>query len=101
VAIIRAGELMALQTVEELLARRKRRVALRWRGTAPDLSILPGLADVEVRGDRATATLVGEVGPFVRAVASPSLEDLTIEPASLEEAFLEFYADGDGRIAAR
>ena len=44
----------------------------------------------------ATATLAGEVGPFVRAVASPALEDLTIEPASLEEAFLEFYADGEG-----
>ena len=96
VAIIRAGELMALQTVDELLARRKRRITIRWRGAIPDLSVLPGLADVEVRGDRATATLVGEVGPFVRAVASPSLEDLTIEPASLEEAFLEFYADGEG-----
>jgi len=93
VAIIRAGQLMALQTVDELLARRKRRITIRWRGAIPDLSFLPGLADVEVRGDRATATLVGEVGPFVRAVASPSLEDLTIEPASLEEAFLEFYAD--------
>jgi len=96
VAIIRSGELMALQTVDELLARRKRRITIRWRGAMPDLSFLPGLADVETRGDRATATLVGEVGPFVRAVASPSLEDLTIEPASLEEAFLEFYADGDG-----
>ena len=51
-----------------------------------------------IRGDRATATLLGEVGPFVRAVASPSLEDLTIEPASLEEAFLEYYADGDGTV---
>jgi beta-exotoxin I transport system ATP-binding protein len=97
VAIIRAGRLMALQTMEELLARRKRRVTLRWRGAAPDLSFLPGIEDLEVRGDRASGTLLGEVGPFVRAVASPSLEDLTIEPASLEEAFLEFYADGDGR----
>jgi ABC-2 type transport system ATP-binding protein len=96
VAIIRAGELMALQTVDELLARRKRRITIRWRGAAPDLSFVPGLADLQVRGDRATATLAGEVGPFVRAVASPALEDLTIEPASLEEAFLEFYADGDG-----
>jgi len=97
VAIIRAGELMTLQTVDELLARRRRRITLRWRGHAPDLSFIPGLADLQIRGDRATATLKGEVGPFVRAVASPSLEDLTIEPASLEEAFLEFYADGDGR----
>ena len=35
VAIIRAGRLMALQTVDELLARRKRRITLRWRGVAP------------------------------------------------------------------
>jgi ABC-2 type transport system ATP-binding protein len=96
VAIIRAGELMALQTVDDLLARRKRKITLRWRGAAPDLSFIPGLADLQVRGDRATATLAGEVGPFVRAIASPALEDLTIEPASLEEAFLEFYADGEG-----
>ncbi len=99
VAIIRAGRLMALQTVDELLARRKRRITLRWRGSAPDLSFIPGLEELEIRGDRASATLLGEVGPFVRAIASPSLEDLTIEPASLEEAFLEFYADGDGMAA--
>jgi hypothetical protein len=37
--------------------------------------------------------LHGDVAEFVRAIASPSLEDLTIEPASLEEAFLEYYAE--------
>ena len=36
VAIIRAGHLMAVHDVTELLARRKRRVMLRWRGAAPD-----------------------------------------------------------------
>jgi len=92
VAIIRAGHLMALQHVDDLLARRKRKVSLRWRGSAPDLSELPGLADVLVKGDRIEATLLGEVAGFVRAIASPNLEDLTIEPARLEEAFLEFYA---------
>jgi ABC-2 type transport system ATP-binding protein len=92
VAIIRAGHLMALQHVDELLARRKRKVSLRWRGSAPDLSELPGLADVVINGDRIEATLLGEVAGFVRAIASPNLEDLTIEPARLEEAFLEYYA---------
>jgi ABC-2 type transport system ATP-binding protein len=92
VAIIRAGHLMALQNVDELLARRKRKVQLRWRGTAPDLSGVPGIADVVIKGDEMRATLLGEVAPFVRAIASPSLEDLTIEPARLEEAFLEYYA---------
>jgi ABC-2 type transport system ATP-binding protein len=77
VAIIRSGHLMALQNVDDLLARRKRKVELRWRGAAPD---------------RMRATLLGDVSGFVRAIASPSLEDLTIEPARLEEAFLEYYA---------
>jgi ABC-2 type transport system ATP-binding protein len=98
VAIIRRGRLMALHGVEELLARRKRRVQLRWLGTAPDLSAVPGLVDVTVDGDRISGTLLGDVAPFVRAVASPSLLDLTIEPARLEEAFLEYYAE-DGAEA--
>jgi ABC-2 type transport system ATP-binding protein len=93
VAIIRAGHLMVVQHVDELLARRKRTIHLRWRDGTPDLSSVPGLADVVVQGDRVSATLLGDVAPFVRAVASPELLDLTIEPASLEEAFLEYYAD--------
>ncbi|HEX2221931.1 MAG TPA: hypothetical protein VHK06_05350, partial [Candidatus Limnocylindria bacterium] len=91
----------------ELLGRRRRRVTIRWRGATPDLSGIPGLRDVRADGDRLTAALDGDVAPFVRAVASPSLVDLTIEPASLEEAFMDYYADGDlpaapprGRAAA-
>jgi ABC-2 type transport system ATP-binding protein len=100
VAIIRAGHLMAVHDVTELLQRRKRRVMLRWRGAAPDPTTLPGLADVVVDGDRITGTLSGEIAGFVRSIASPNLEDLIIEPASLEEAFLEYYADGEGEVTA-
>jgi len=101
VAIIRSGHLMALQNVDDLLARRKKKVELRWRGAAPDLAGIPGLADVQVNGDRMRATLLGDVSGFVRAIASPSLEDLTIEPARLEEAFLEFYAGDDASEEVR
>jgi beta-exotoxin I transport system ATP-binding protein len=95
VAIIRAGHLMALQHVDELLARRKRTIHLRWRDGVPDLSSVPGLADISVQGDRLRATLLGEVAPLVRAIASPELLDLTIEPARLEEAFLEYYSQDE------
>ena len=93
VGIIRHGRLMAVHEVRELLGRRRRKVSIQWRGAAPDPTTLPGLADVTVDGDRLFGTLEGDVSGFVRAIASPSLEDLTIEPASLEEAFLEYYAD--------
>jgi ABC-2 type transport system ATP-binding protein len=92
VAIIRDGRLMALHDVHGLLAHRRRRVSLRWRGAAPDPATIPGLEEVQVDGDRLSGMLSGDVSEFVRAVASPSLDDLTIEPASLEEAFLEYYA---------
>jgi ABC-2 type transport system ATP-binding protein len=95
VAIIRDGRLMALHDVHGLLAHRRRRVTLRWRGSAPDPATLPGLEEVQVDGSRLTGMLSGDVSEFVRAIASPSLDDLTIEPASLEEAFLEYYATGD------
>jgi ABC-2 type transport system ATP-binding protein len=95
VAIIRHGRLMAVHEVRDLLARRRRKVSIRWRGAAPDPATLPGVEDVTIDGDRLFGTLHGDVSEFVRAVASPSLEDLTIEPASLEEAFLEYYADGE------
>ncbi len=95
VAIIRGGRLMAVHSVTDLLSRRRRRVTIRWRGGVPDLTDVPGLEDIRSDGNRVTATLSGEVAPFVRAIASPSLEDLTIEPASLEEAFLEYYAGGE------
>jgi ABC-2 type transport system ATP-binding protein len=100
VAIIRHGRLMAVHEVRELLARRRRKVSIRWRGAAPEAGTLPGLDDVTVEGDRLFGTLHGDVSEFVRAIASPSLEDLTIEPASLEEAFLEYYADGESEPAA-
>jgi ABC-2 type transport system ATP-binding protein len=101
VAIIRAGHLMALQNVDDLLKRRKKKVELRWRGAAPDLDGIPGLADIEVHGDRMRATLLGDVSGFVRAIASPSLEDLTIEPARLEEAFLEYYSGDEASEEVR
>jgi ABC-2 type transport system ATP-binding protein len=100
VAIIRSGRLMAIHELDELLARRRRRVMLRWRGAAPDPTTLPGLEDVEVDGSRITGTLAGEVAGFVRSIGSPNLEDLIIEPASLEEAFLEYYADDDAVVNA-
>jgi ABC-2 type transport system ATP-binding protein len=101
VAIIRSGQLMALQNVDDLLARRKRKVLLRWRGAAPDLGSVPELADIRVDGDRMSATLLGDVSGFVRAIASPSLVDLTIEPARLEEAFLEYYAGDEASEEVR
>ena len=93
VAIIRKGRLAALQDVAALLARRKRNVEMRVDGPPPSLDGVPGVSGVMVRDGLLTCHLEGDVGPFLRAIAGAPVVDLTIEPAHLEEAFLEFYAE--------
>jgi ABC-2 type transport system ATP-binding protein len=93
VAIIRAGELVALSNVDELLARRQRRVEVRYDGEPPSLVGVPGITNVQVRSGVVTGQLQGDVGPFLTALQGHRIIDLLIEPARLEEAFLEFYAD--------
>jgi ABC-2 type transport system ATP-binding protein len=96
VAIIRSGRLVALEEVAALLNRRRRHVEMRIAGVPPRLDGVPGVSGVEVHDGLVRCELEGEVGPFLRAIAGAPISDLTIEPAHLEEAFLEFYAPDDG-----
>ncbi len=101
VAIIRRGRLVALETVADLLARRKRNVEMRVVGPPPGLSGVPGVSAVQATDGLVTLHLEGDMGPFLQAIAGARITDLTIEPAHLEEAFLEFYAEGDpGELTA-
>jgi len=91
VAVVRAGQLVALEDVRELVRHRKRRVELRLEGPAPSLAAIAGVTEVAVDGDRLTCALEGDPRPFLAAIASAPVTDVSIEPASLEEAFLELY----------
>jgi ABC-2 type transport system ATP-binding protein len=93
VAIVRSGELVALSDVHALLARRRRRVEMRVEGAAPALEDVAGVSDVAAKDGLLTCQLEGDVGPFLAALRGANVLDLTIEPARLEEAFLEFYAE--------
>jgi hypothetical protein len=46
-----------------------------------------------VEDGRLACRLDGDVGPFLAALSGTATRDLRIEPASLEEAFLEYYAE--------
>jgi ABC-2 type transport system ATP-binding protein len=94
VAIVRRGRLVALEDVEALLARRKRNVEMRVDGPPPRLDGVLGVTEVATTTDgRITCHLEGDVGPFLAALRDIRVVDLTIEPAHLEEAFLELYHD--------
>jgi ABC-2 type transport system ATP-binding protein len=92
VAIVRKGELVALTDVAALLSRRRRRVELRFSGQAPALVGVPGISDIHVHEDVLTCQLEGDPGPLLAAIRGTTVADLLVEPARLEEAFMEYYA---------
>ena len=93
VAIVRKGELVTLTDISELLDRRRRRVELRLSGTPPELEGIPGISDVHLHEGVLTCQLEGDPGPLITALQGAGLRDLLIEPARLEEAFMEYYAE--------
>jgi ABC-2 type transport system ATP-binding protein len=100
VAIVRAGRLVALEDVADLLRHRRRRVEIRLAGPAPDLDRVPGVSNVTVTDDRLACDLEGDPRPFLAALDVGAIADLTIEPTRLEEAFLELYAGEEAAEAA-
>ncbi len=66
---------------------------MRFDGQPPALEGVAGVLNVVVRANHLTCQLQGDVRPFLAAIHGAAITDLTIEPARLEEAFLEYYAD--------
>jgi beta-exotoxin I transport system ATP-binding protein len=93
VAIIRNGRLVALEEIDALLSHRKREVEMRVAGGLPVLAGVPGVSGLVEMDGRLTCHVEGDMGPFMRAIAGFPITDLTIEPAHLEDAFLEFYEE--------
>jgi ABC-2 type transport system ATP-binding protein len=94
VAIIRRGRLVAVEDIAGLLARRRRNVVMRFDGPPPRLDGVGGVSNIEIREGRLTCGIDGDIGPFLAAISGSRVSDLTIEPARLEEAFLELYGNG-------
>ena len=101
VAIVRQGELVALTDIAALLDRRRRRVELRLSGPAPALEGIPGISDVRLHEGVLTCQLEGDPGPLIAALQGTGIRDLLIEPARLEEAFMEYYAEEEGSARDR
>jgi len=92
VAMLRAGHLVAAGTIESVLASQRRRVRATF--TAPiDPVPLARFGDVLVSNPTQIELLVprASVTELVRSLGGLPVADLTIEPMSLEDAFLEHY----------
>ena len=106
VVVLADGRLVAEGPVAALRLAGVRRIRATLTGTAveavhPLLVAVPGLEDVDVTaapGDlvRVSATARGEIDPVIRALATATIRDLTVEEPDLEESVLDLYARTEG-----
>lgn len=94
IAIIRAGHLVTVAGVAELLERARHRLELHFAGpVAPDLfSGVPGVVDVAVHGASATIAVDGAIGPaMAAALTGPGLLGVRSAGDDLEDLFVSYY----------
>ncbi|MGZ5651728.1 MAG: AAA family ATPase, partial [Usitatibacter sp.] len=99
VAILRQGELVALETIENLREKVVRKLTVRFPDAVPPgLRDIAGVARSEVHGREMALWVQGDVNPVLRALASIRVEDVIFPEPQLEDIFLGYYhaERGDG-----
>lgn len=94
VAILRRGEIVAIETIANLRRQMVRRMHVRFRQPAPaDLARTPGVTAAEIAGNEATLWIQGEVNPILRRLAGTDLDHFVFPEPELEDIFLSYYRE--------
>lgn len=94
-AIIREGQVIACDTVEQLARSNARRVTL--RGTV-SRDLLPDVRDWKEENGSISFLCSGELNTLIRALAKTDVQDLTITEPDLEEIILHYYGKGGEQL---
>ena len=94
VAIIRNGQLIAIESIDGLRARSLRHVSITFDELvdADEFRALPNVVRADVDGHRITLQTSGSVDALVKHAARHTVVDFVSEQADLEAVFLEFYS---------
>jgi ABC-2 type transport system ATP-binding protein len=91
VAILRGGRLVEAGTLADLRHLSALSVEATFTCAPPDLSLVPGVSDVEVDGNRVRLQVHGSVEPLLQRLTAVCVTQLLSREPSLEELFLAQY----------
>jgi ABC-2 type transport system ATP-binding protein len=95
VAILRAGEIVAEESIENLRNKMVRRLRIRARAPLPlDLEKTAGVARTQISGNQGVLWIKGEVNPVLRRLALLDIDQFVFPEPELEDIFLSFYQSG-------
>jgi ABC-2 type transport system ATP-binding protein len=93
IGLIREGRMVRIGSLAELRAVKVHRVEASLDETVTEglLAGLPGVTDVEVRGDKVSCAVQGSIGPLLARLLEHSVIELDSRELSLEEVFLREF----------
>ena len=96
VAILRAGEIVTVESIEKLRSKMVRRLQVRFRDLVPkDLPEIPGVTRIQSAGNQAVLWVQGKVNPVLRRLAQTDVEQFVFPEPELEDIFLSYYQRGE------
>jgi ABC-2 type transport system ATP-binding protein len=92
-AILRAGKLIELGTLEQLRHLSAITVEATFEGMPPDVSHIMGIHNARVTGHRLSVQIQGPIDKLLTVIANAHPQTLLSREPSLEELFLSIYGD--------
>ena len=92
VAIIREGNIVTVDSIEELSASKSKKVRL---VGANEIIKLDGMSAIAISEEEQSFLYNGEVERLMKELGKIHFEDITIEEPSLEEIFINYYEKGE------
>jgi len=94
VGMVRAGRLVALESIASIRRRSARRMVIQFEDPPPPADLaLPGVQVVEEDGSRLVLRVEGDLDPLLKALARHRVRDLAFPESDLEDAFTALYRD--------
>jgi ABC-2 type transport system ATP-binding protein len=92
VAVVKAGRIVAEEQIADLQRRHASRISVRFRSSVPEgIDQITGISVTDQREHHVELLATGDPNPFLRFIATHSIDDITIERASLEDIFMTYY----------
>jgi len=90
-AVIREGEIVAVENVYELLQKQVKRCQIIFKEDQPQIGLPKGFQNASWSGNKLVVEFYGDVNMLMDWVSQQELLDITVEEPDLETVFLNYY----------
>ncbi|XOV66643.1 MAG: ABC transporter ATP-binding protein [Fluviicola sp.] len=89
-AVIKAGEIIAIENISELIAKQVKRARIVY-DRPQEIDAINGMNDVQWHGNKLQFNYVGNIRPLINWIHTQELIDVTLEEPDLETIFMNYY----------